>query len=203
MGRRYNRYRKQQENPVSGLLVLLLIGGAFWVWKLVQDDHSILIWLIVFIIVTLLVIGVLVFWRLRRSKERKRALSIIDIDSIDPLLFEEYVATLLRDRGFTSVSLTERYDLGVDIVAVKNGIRWGVQVKRHKNTVKAEAVRQVFTALSTYKCSRAMVVTNSIYSRPARILAEANGCVLIDRSQLEDWIVSFQRKQPALDMNQN
>ena len=88
--------------------------------------------------------------------------------------------------------LIEKYDYGVDIIAEKDGIRWGVQVKRYSNMVKAEAVRQVVTALIRYKCDRAVVVTNSTFSRPARELATDNKCVLVDRNVLSEWIVEFQ-----------
>jgi len=100
------------------------------------------------------------------------------------LEFERYVADLLRRHGFSSVTLTERYDLGVDILAQKKGERWGIQVKRYNGLVKAAAVRQVVTALKSYNCTKAMVITNSTYSRVAVRLAQSNNRVLIDRMEL-------------------
>ena len=111
---------------------------------------------------------------------------------MDGLAFEKYVAELLKSQGYGKVTLTERYDLGVDIIALKDGIRWGVQVKRYSNMVKAEAVRQVVTALNKYNCQRSMVVTNSTFSRPARVLADSNDCVLIAKDELAEWIIAFQ-----------
>lgn len=46
-----------------------------------------------------------------------------DIDAMDGLEFELYVADLLRRDGYSNVSMTERYDYGVDIVGDRNGIR--------------------------------------------------------------------------------
>jgi len=103
---------------------------------------------------------------------------------MDGLRFEQYVADILRKQGYCNVSLTEQYDYGVDIVADKDGIRWGVQVKRYSSLVKAEAVRQVLTGLRLYGCDRAMVITNSTFSNVAKRLAEGNDCVLIDRAGL-------------------
>ena len=112
---------------------------------------------------------------------------------MDPLEFEVYVAKLLQHQGFRNVRLTEKFDYGVDIIAEKDGTRWGVQVKRYANMVKADAVRQVFTGLVRYKCDRSMVVTNShSFSRPARELAADNNCVLVGRDELAKWIVDFQ-----------
>jgi restriction system protein len=99
--------------------------------------------------------------------------------------FEKYVAELLRANGYRNVSLTERYDFGVDIIAEKGGVRWGIQTKRHSGLVKASAVRQVVTGLKMYSCDRSMVVTNSTYSAVARRLANANDCVLVDHKGLQ------------------
>lgn len=118
---------------------------------------------------------------------------MIDADYKDGLAFEKYVAELLKSQGYRKVERTELYDLGVDIIAHKDGTRWGIQVKRYSNMVKADAVRQVVTALNKYRCTRAMVVTNSTFSRPAKILAETNNCVLIGRNELAEWIIAFQK----------
>lgn len=107
-----------------------------------------------------------------------------DIDLMDGIEFERYIVDLLIQNGFRNVSLTEKYDFGVDIVAEKGGLRCGIQVKRYNGLVKAAAVRQVVTALKHYNCDQAMVITNSTYSKVARQLADSNNCVLIDRMEL-------------------
>ena len=104
---------------------------------------------------------------------------------MDGLVFEKYLVELLRGRGYTNLELTERYDYGVDIIATKDDVRWGIQAKRYSNLVKAEAVRQVVTALNKYNCQRSMVITNSTFSRPARLLAESNSCILVDRTTMK------------------
>ena len=110
------------------------------------------------------------------------------IDKMDGLEFEKFIAAILNKQGYKNIKLTEKYDLGVDIIAEKNGIRWGIQVKRYSGLVKANAVRQVVTALNKYECERAMVISNSTCSRVAKELAETNNCVLIDRNQLDSWL---------------
>lgn len=109
------------------------------------------------------------------------------IDCMTGLEFEQYVAKVLKMQGYDHIRLTEYYDLGVDIVANKNGIRWGIQVKCYSGLVKADAVRQVVTALRSYNCDRAMVVTNSSFSHTATRLAESNRCLLVDRKELLRW----------------
>lgn len=116
-----------------------------------------------------------------------------DVDTMTGVEFEHFVARILKSRGCTNVRLTEHYDFGVDIVAEKDGVTWGIQTKRYKNAVNAEAVRQVVTALKGYECDRSMVITNSPigYTRPARELARTNNCVLVDRNILKKWVQDY------------
>jgi len=116
-----------------------------------------------------------------------------DVDTMSGVEFERYIAQVLKSRGCTDVSLTEQYDLGVDIIATKKGVTWGIQTKRYTGLVGLSAVRQAVTALKKYDCDRAMVITNSIdgYSRPAKELAESNNCILIDRKILAGWIRDY------------
>jgi HJR/Mrr/RecB family endonuclease len=121
-------------------------------------------------------------------KRRILIATLAEIDVMDGLEFERYVVDLLRRHGFERVSLTKKYDLGIDIVAEKDNERWGIQVKRNKHSVGPEAVREAVTALNAYHCSKAMVITNSTYSRYTKQLAKVSGCALIDRTGLAKLI---------------
>ena len=123
-----------------------------------------------------------------RLRRREQAFGISGVDAMSGLEFELYVAHLLTNLGYNRVKLTETYDLGIDIIAQDEDIRWGVQVKRYNGLVKAEAVRQVVTALNIYGCDRSMVITNSHFSNQAVRLADSNNCVLIDRSKLIELV---------------
>lgn len=114
-----------------------------------------------------------------------------EIDTMSWSEFEMFVAKWLKHEGYSNVRITEHYDLGVDIVAEKDSITWGVQVKHYRNFVGINAVRQVVPALNLYKCDRAMVVTNSYFSRPAKELAVSLNCVLVEREQLRKSPVSL------------
>lgn len=193
MSRRYYRRRRKNDGISGTLLLIGIIAVAALYNKLSAETINLIIGgglLLVGLIIGLVLL--IQFKRSQHEKQKLRALNLIDTDYMDGLAFEKYVAELLKSQGYGKVTLTERYDLGVDIIALKDGIRWGVQVKRYSNMVKAEAVRQVVTALNKYNCQRSMVVTNSTFSRPARVLADSNDCVLIGKDELAEWIIAFQ-----------
>lgn len=156
--------------------IIVLVGAAAWTHRtqLIQIAY-----LSLGVAGCLLLLGLC--WKLIRHR---RPTALKTVDTMDGLDFEWYVADLLRANDFRNVYLTEKYDFGVDIVAEKDGVRWGVQVKRYSGLIKADAVRQVVTGLRLYGCGRAMVITNSTYSAVARRLAAGNDCVLIDRTGL-------------------
>jgi HJR/Mrr/RecB family endonuclease len=162
-------YKKKLDNTSFIILSILVIGLVI--------NYSKVFEYILLAIVTLFLIKFLI--KLRRYIKYK----LSHVDAMTGLEFEKHVAKYLRDQGYKT-KLTEKYDLGIDIVAVKGGIRYGVQVKRHKGVVGANAVRQAVTALNLYDCDRAMVITNNYFSKTAIRLALSNDCILLDRDFL-------------------
>lgn len=165
--------------PIGLTSTILVFGVVYAYW-----DYVLYIALSAFIIF----VSKKIVWLFQRIYVSNQNLRLKDIDLMDGISFEHYIAQLLAERGYSNISLTEQYDYGVDIIAEKDGIHWGVQVKRYSGLVKAEAVRQVVTGLRLYGCDRAMVITNSTYSNAAKRLAEGNNCVLIDRDGLANLI---------------
>jgi len=161
---------KKKLDDKSYFLLLILVAGS-------AINHSKIVEYILYIIGALILINILL--RLRRYIKYK----LSHVDTMTGLEFEKYVAKYLREQGFKT-HLTEKYDLGIDIVATKDGVRYGVQVKRHKGVVGANAVRQAVTALNIYNCDRGMVITNSYFSKTAIKLAESNNCILLGREGL-------------------
>lgn len=170
-----SRHSRAQGGNAS-FVIVILVGAAAWTHR-AQHVHIAYIALGVIVCLLLLKLS----WKLLSHRSFARFKSI---DTMDGLEFEQNVAGLLRANGYSNVSLTERYDFGVDIIAEKDGVRWGIQTKRYSGLVKASAVRQVVTGLKLYDCDRSMVITNSTYSAVARRLANANDCVLVDRTGL-------------------
>ena len=104
------------------------------------------------------------------------------------LQFENFIAELLSKQDFKHITLTERYDLGIDIIAEKEYITYGIQIKRQSSPIGVTAIRQVVSALNYYDCSRAMIITNSVLTKTAVKLARSNQCIVIDRGRLIVWM---------------
>lgn len=191
--RPYNR-RKRQANS-SELFLTVLVVGVFVLGAAAMriSDDALPVLVASVVLVAAVVVAVLSFVAIRKN-QKLRAIQLSGVDVMDGFVFEKYVEELLKNQGFHNVRLTEKYDLGIDAIADKDGEKWGIQIKRNRGKTKAESVRQAVTALNHYKCTRAMVVSNSQFTGAARQLAESNRCVLIDRQQLGEWIFAYQHR---------
>ena len=185
--------RRSHNNGRGSAIVIIVVAAAVIMysqgWSSTAIFNTIAVGLLLIVMVGIFyrpITGVsrIIRGLIQKQRLKRIAHSNLPVEAMTWAEFEYFVADWLRDRGYTDVRLTEHYDLGVDIVAKKDGITWGVQVKHYNGLVGIEAVRQVVVALKKYKCDRAMVVTNSVFSRPAIEIAKSQDCVLIDGSKL-------------------
>lgn len=180
MPRKYRSRKRQDDSAVTSLLVLGVLGLGISAW---QRESSLLLIYGSLVILALVIIAFIVLNE-RRKQERLAKSGINEIDNMSGLDFEKYLRALLLRRGFRNVSLTTTYDLGVDLIAEKDGYKYGIQAKRYKGKVGLDSVRQVVAAANHYGCDRTMVITNSYFTENAKVIAKSTNCDLIDRERL-------------------
>ena len=91
-----------------------------------------------------------------------------DYDKMDGHDFEYYCADLLKKKGFSKVTVTQGSgDYGIDIIAWKNNVKYGIQCKRYSGNVGYRAVEEAYTGARVYNCDRAVVLTNSDFTKQA------------------------------------
>lgn len=124
-------------------------------------------------------------WLEQRRRERRdalyRATGQAAIDAMAGVEFEHYVAAVLRGIGYAVQVTKATGDFGVDLIAVRDGVRTAVQCKRQARSVNGSAIQQVVAGAAVHDCVATMVVTNHRYTRAAEHLADVHGCVLVDR----------------------
>lgn len=110
-------------------------------------------------------------------------------DTMEGHDFEYYCADLLRNNGFCNVSVTQGSgDQGIDVLAEKGGIKYGIQCKCYSKDIGNKAVQEAFAGKTFYHCHVAAVLTNRYFTRSAKELANINQVLLWDRDQLEKFI---------------
>lgn len=107
------------------------------------------------------------------------------IDNMDGHAFESWCAELLKKNGYTDVEVTKASnDQGVDIVAVKGGIRYAIQCKCYSSDLGNTPVQEINTGKAIYHCQIGVVMTNRYFTKGAKEAAEASGVLLWDRDEL-------------------
>lgn len=129
------------------------------------------------------------FWNRWLTARRVNVLKQSAIDRLDGAAFEAYIERLLQQRGYRVQRTGKSGDLGVDLIAEKSPYRFAIQVKRQSQPVSRRAVSDAVAGKAQYSCNAAMVITNNLFSPGAQELARANGCKLVDRNVLADWML--------------
>lgn len=197
MTRRYRRSRKT--TPIKEVVFLLVLVSLFFIASQVNFSANSQNVIVFFLSLGLLLgVGVYGFLSLRQ-RTISRALQAVDLADVDIMKgeeFERYVAALLKHQVYRITMTPPSSDYGVDIIARRGGVSIAVQVKRYSKALDQKAIREAVAGKTVrkYRCTEAMVVTNSTFTKAARFLASESGCVLVDREVLGEWILDFRKK---------
>ena len=83
--------------------------------------------------------------------------------------FEYFCASLLEQNGFTNIVVTQdSVDDGIDILAEKEEIKYGIQCKCYSSNIGNSAVQQAYTGIQMYKCDVGVVLTNRYFTDSAK-----------------------------------
>lgn len=113
------------------------------------------------------------------------------IDSLTGIEFEQYFSKLLFFLGYQSNCTNATADYGLDVIAIKDGIKYGFQCKLYSQNVGNDAVQEALSGKLYYNCHVAIVVTNNYFTHNAIKQAEKSNVVLWDRDKLEEILKQF------------
>ena len=131
------------------------------------------------------------FWKDKSGIEYR---SLSDLKRMHPFKFEDYVAKLYKNMGY-SVKQTKRTgDGGKDIIATKNGQTYFVECKRYSDPVNVHKMRDfVGACVLGGKDIKGIYVTTSSFTNDAKSAANRIGIQMIDGNKLMSMIRSKTR----------
>lgn len=107
------------------------------------------------------------------------------IDAMDGRQFERCCARILIRNGYENVSLTKATgDQGIDILAHKDGVCYGIQCKCYYADLDNTPIQEACAGKEYYGCNIVVVMTNRSFTHAAVELAQRNNVVLWDRQML-------------------
>lgn len=94
--------------------------------------------------------------------------------------YEKYCENYLRKMGYTDTYVTQASsDYGVDIIGYKFGEKTAIQCKYYSSPVGNKAIQEVYSGMAYYGCSKAVVITNSTFTKNAEEMASRLGVKLL------------------------
>lgn len=123
-----------------------------------------------------------------QSLGSQRKAGIGDFENLNGHGFEGYAHKLFELLGYTVVRTSLTGDQGADLIISKDGTKTVVQAKKYEGNVSNKAIQEVVAAKNYYKAEKAMVVTNSSFTKGAMDLALANNVDLWDGEKLENIV---------------
>ena len=131
--------------------------------------------------VFLIVVGVIYFIFSRKKR--------YEWDDMEGHEFEYFCADLLKRRGFKDVVVTKGSgDFGIDILAERDGISYGIQCKNYHSPIGVKAVQEVYAGRDYYDCMVGVVMSNQYFTGPAVEAAKKLKIVLWDRGYMEEMM---------------
>lgn len=112
--------------------------------------------------------------------------------------FEYFCAEILKKCGFYDVEVTVGSgDQGIDIIAFKDGVKYGIQCKCYSSDIGNKAVQEVYSGARFYDCHVPVVLTNRHFTPSAKELAKKTNVILWDRDRLIKMIEESEIKADA------
>ncbi len=136
-----------------------------------------------------------IFDQLQRERDLK--LGLTDVDRMDGVRFEEWLANFFRVRGYRVKTTPRTGDYGVDLVLERDGQKTVVQAKRWKGSVGVSAIQEIYAGKTHYGADAALVITNSRFTFEARRLAKSTGVILWDRNTLRAELQNDKKRSTA------
>lgn len=96
--------------------------------------------------------------------------------------YEFYAAKYLNDLGYTTDVTNAVGDWGVDIFALKDGIKYAVQVKMYgvsKTKISRKDIMELYGAMEYFDCQAAIVIYNGMINNDSWIVANKLGIKMI------------------------
>lgn len=120
----------------------------------------------------------------------------LSMDQMDGHAFELFCADLLRNNEFTHVEVTQASgDFGIDILAQKDGVTYGIQCKCYSNAVGNQAVQEALSGAQYYHRMVAVVMTNNYFTQAAIKTAKRTNVLLWDRDKVLEMNENLRRPE--------
>lgn len=113
------------------------------------------------------------------------------VDSMSGYAFEDFMKYLFEKMGYMTMKTQMSSDMGADLILHDGDKKIVVQLKNHTGNIGVKAIQEIVASVNYYEADDAMVVITSNFTPQAITLARSNDVKLIDRMELDTWILKY------------
>lgn len=128
----------------------------------------------------------------RRDFDKEREIKVqkvIELQSVQPYVFEHISASILTKQGYDKVKVTRQSnDKGIDIICEKDGLLYVAQCKRYSAAVGSPDMQKFIGAMQNARADKGLFITTSIFTKDATVMANENNIELVDKFKLAEWL---------------
>ena len=143
-------------------------------------------------VISLCILTAILYRSLAQVNKKRKYLNLSQeqIDVLSGKNFEQYLQIHFKELGYRVKATPDTNDYGADLLLTKGSERIVVQAKRYSGRVGNHAIQEVLGALHYYNCNKAMVVTNSFFTKNAINMAQKCNVELWDRNRLRKELIN-------------
>ncbi|SMP76266.1 Restriction endonuclease [Desulfonatronum zhilinae] len=134
-----------------------------------------------------------------KHHNNEEIINFSDINILDGIQFEDFLNKFFTHNGYTVLKTARTGDQGADLVISINGTKTVVQAKKYSDKVGNKAVQEAIAAKGFYKAEKAMVITNSSFTKSAIDLALSCDVELWDGEKLKKNIDTSQKSKTIIN----
>ena len=126
---------------------------------------------------------------------QEQRIEIGDFTELNGYEFEDYLKRMFELLGYTAVQTPTTGDQGADLILSKDDDKIVVHAKKYEGKVSNKAVQEIAAAKNHYNADKAMIVTNSSFTKSAMELALSNDVELWDGTKLRSIIRDLEKNK--------
>lgn len=125
----------------------------------------------------------------RRSGKQSLTEKLIELEKLDNMQFEHYMARLFALKGYEVKYTPIENDYGADLIITRGNEIVAVRCLLGKDILDKDAVEAALESMKHYAVRKVMIVTNQMFTRDAIKFSRKKPVVLVDRPALiEDYL---------------
>lgn len=125
----------------------------------------------------------------RRSGKQSLTEKLIELEKLDNMQFEHYMARLFALKGYEVKYTPIENDYGADLIITRGNEIVAVRCLLGKEILDKDAVEDAMESMKHYAVRKVMIVTNQMFTRDAIKFSRKKPVILVDRPALiEDYL---------------